>query len=180
MLEERQGATDRQGVNEKEDAMTKKPKARKPAYEEFVFRMGAPSTSYSFSTQLRPQEHDAFWEHQNIVFMAECLCPARFKGREAKVNLMGERDQMDMAVRIGRDWKPEAIGWMDAGKSKFDLTVSLPLDACWQVGAAMSAGTITSMTLNGPVLSRGRTTLISISFHGPEFDPLDYIGEASS
>lgn len=156
--------------------MAKKLKARKPTHEEFVFRVQAPSTSYSFSTQIMPQERDAFWEHQSIIFMAECLYPDRFKGREAKVHLSGYRDQMDMALRIGRDWKPEAIGWMDAGKSKFEINASLPLDACWQVGAAMAAGTITSMMLNGPVLSRGRTTLTSISFNGPEFDPLDYIG----
>lgn len=83
---------------------------------------------------------------------------------------------MDMKLRLAGDWKPEAIGHLEAGKSKFEINASLPLDACWQVGAAMSAGSITSMLLNGPVLSRGRTTLTSISFEGPDFDPLVYIG----
>jgi hypothetical protein len=40
----------------------------------------------------------------------------------------------------------------------------------------MSAGSITSMLVNGPVLHRGKTTLTSISFEGPEFDPVGYIG----
>ena len=151
-------------------------KTHKPTHEEFVFRVRSPSASYSFSTQISPRERDAYWEHQTVTFTAECLYPDRFIGREAAVRLSGYRDQMDMKLRLAGDWKPEAIGHMEAGKSKFEINASLPLDSCWQVGAAMSAGSITSMLLNGPVLSYGRTTLTSISFEGPDFDPVAYIG----
>jgi hypothetical protein len=153
-----------------------KAKVHKPTHEEFVFRVRSPSTSYGFSTQIMRHERDAFWEHQTITFMAECLYPDRFVGREAMVRLSGYRDQMDMKLRLGGDWKPQAIGYMVAGKSQFEIDVSLPLDSCWQVGTAMSAGSITSMLLNGPVLFRGKATVTSISFNGPDFDPLAYIG----
>lgn len=153
-----------------------KAKMHKPTHEEFVFRVRPPSTSYSFSTQISPRERDAFWEHQTITFTAECLYPDRFLGREAMVRLSGYRDQMDMRLRFSGDWKPPSIGYMEAGKSRFEIDASLPLDSCWQVGAAMAAGTITSMVLNGPVLHRGKTTLTSISFDGPDFDPVAYIG----
>jgi len=153
-----------------------KAKSNKPTHEEFVFRTRAPSTSYGFSTQIMRREHDAFWEHQTITFIAECLYPDRFIGREATVRLSGYRDQMDMKARLSGDWKSQSIGYMEAGKSRFEINASVPLDSCWQVGAGMSAGSITSMLLNGPVLHRGKTTLTSISFDGPEFDPLAYIG----
>lgn len=151
-------------------------KARKPTHEEFVFRVGDPSTSYGFGLKFRDENRDAFFEHQSVSFMADCLYPDRFRGRAAKVRLFGYREQMDMEARQSGAWTPEVVGFMEAGKSRFEVSVSLPLDACWQVGAAMSAGTITSMLLNGPVLSRGKTKLTSVSFHGPDFDPADYIG----
>ncbi len=40
----------------------------------------------------------------------------------------------------------------------------------------MWAGSITSMLLNGPMLLRGKTTMTSILFEGPEFDLMAYIG----
>jgi hypothetical protein len=153
-----------------------KTKTYTPTHEEFVFRVRSPSTSYGFSTQIMRHERDAFWEHQTVTFMAECLYPDRFIDREVTVRLSGYRDQMDMKLRLGGDWKPPSIGYMEVGKSRFEVHASLPLDACWQVGAALSARSITSMLLNGPVLHRGKTTLTSISFEGPEFDPVGYIG----
>lgn len=150
--------------------------APKPSHEEFVFRVRDPSASYGFSIQFMKHERDSFWEHQTITFMAECLYPDRFSGREATVRLSGYRDQMDMKLRNAGDWKPHSVGYMEAGKSRFEVNASLPLDSSWQVGAAISAGSITSMLLNGPVLYRGKTTLTSISFDGPEFDPVAYVG----
>jgi hypothetical protein len=43
-------------------------------------------------------ERDAFWEHQTITFMADCIYPDRFIVREAWVRLSGYRDQMDMKL----------------------------------------------------------------------------------
>lgn len=151
-------------------------KAQKPTHEEFIFRVRNPSVSYGFSLQIMKRYRDAFWEHQDVICTAECLYPDRFKGREAIVRISGDRDLMDMNAREGGGWNPTAIGHMEAGKSKFEVSISLPSDACWQVGAAMAAGTITSLLTNGPVLSRGQTTLTSASFAGPEFDPNAYIG----
>lgn len=149
---------------------------RKPTHEEFVFRLRDPSASYGFSLQIMKQDRDAFWEHHDVICIGECLYPDRFKGREATVRLSGNRDLMNVTARESGNWKPTAIGYMEAGKSKFEVSISLPSDACWQVGAAMAAGTITSLLIHGPVLSRGRATLTSASFAGPEFDPIAYIG----
>lgn len=152
-----------------------KAKVRKPTHEGFVFKLGTPSVSYGFSTQIMPKDPDAYWD-QGVSFSAECLDPDRFQDREATVHLMGDRRLMDMTARARSDWKPKAVGWMDADKSNFEVTVSIPSDACWQVAAAMVAGTITYMTTNGPVLYRGRTTVTSISFYGSDFDLTDYTG----
>ena len=83
---------------------------------------------------------------------------------------------MDMKARLSGDWKPMGVGFMEAGKSRFEVMLSVPLDAAWEIGAAIAAGTMTVLMTNGPVLFRGKTTLNSFSFKGPEFDPADYIG----
>lgn len=41
---------------------------------------------------------------------------------------------------------------------------------------AMAAGTVTSLTAGGIWVGRGRAHLMSLSFHGPDFDPVEYIG----
>lgn len=151
-------------------------KQAKPTHEEFVFRVKKPSASYGLSVQVMKHERDAFWEHQEVICIGECLYPDRFKGREATVRLMGSRDRMDMKARESGDWKPKGVGCMEAGKSKFDVLLSLPFDACWQIGSALAAGTITSLLTNGLLLYRGKATVTSFSFYGPEFDPAEYIG----
>lgn len=98
---------------------------RKPTHEEFVFRLRDPSASYSFSFQTMKQDRDAFWEHQDVICVGECLYPDCFKGRDAKVRLSGNRDLMNVTARESGSWKPTAIGYMDAGKSKFEVSISL-------------------------------------------------------
>ena len=155
-----------------------KPKSAKPTHEEFVFQVRDASVSYGFSLPYSKRERDAFWEHQDVTLVADCLYPDRFKGREVTVRLLGGRDQMDMKARTSGDWEPKGVGWMDAGQSRFEITLSLPLDASWQIGSGIAAGTITSLLTNGPTLYRGKTTLTSFTFNGPSFDPLEYLGEA--
>jgi hypothetical protein len=72
--------------------------------------------------------------------------------------------------------KPLAVGSIIVGKNRFEVSGFLPPDACWNIGAAIAAGTIISMSANGRWPTRGHGYLSSISFHGPEFDPIDYIG----
>jgi hypothetical protein len=148
----------------------------KPTHEEFVFEVRRPSASYGFSLQPLKHDPDAYWEHQSLEFVATCIYPDRFEGRDATGRLSGERQLMDLDLRRGAGASLKGVGFMEAGKSKFHIDVGLPFDACWNVGAAMAAGTITSMLTNGPILHRGKALVTSVSFHGPEFDPRAYVG----
>ena len=147
-------------------------------YEEFVFRVHRPSASYSFSLQHDRRIDDPHDEQQSFSLLVECVSPDRFKGREAEANLFA-----DDSLTLGSDrrrLRPAepilAVGSIQATKSRFDVGGFLPPEVCWQVCAAMSAGTITSTTANALWTTRGHAYLNSISFRGPEFDPLNYIG----
>ena len=83
---------------------------------------------------------------------------------------------MDLDLRRGAGASLKGVGFMEVGKSKFHIDIGLPFDACWHVGAAMAAGTITSMLTNGPILHRGKALVTSASFHGPDFDSRAYVG----
>jgi len=158
--------------------MAKKPTAQKPTHEEFVFRVRRPSASYSFSLQHDRRIDDPYDEQQSFSFRVECLWPERFKGREAEATLFA--DDSLTAGSDRRRLRPAepilAVGSIQATKSRFDVGGFLPPEACWQVCAAMSAGTITSMTANALWITPGHAYLNSISFRGAEFNPLDYIG----
>ena len=155
-----------------------KPKAQKPTHEEFVFRVHRPSASYSFSLQHDHRIDDPYDEHQSFSFLVECLSPYRFKGREAEAHFFA-RESLTAGSEARRRRPTEpilAVGSIQATKSRFDVGGFLPPEVCWQVCAAMAAGTVTSMGANALWTTRGHAYLNSISFRGPEFDPLDYIG----
>jgi len=119
-------------------------------YEEFAFRVRRPSVSYSFSLQHNHRIDDPYDEHQSFSFLVECLSPDRFKGREAEANLF-----VDDSLTAGSDKRRQrpaepivAVGSIRATKSRFEVSGFLPTEVCWQLCAAMSAGTITSMLAN--------------------------------
>lgn len=168
---------DRRGVNEKEDAMAK-PKAQKLTHEEFVFRVHRPSATYTFSLQHDRRIDDPYDEHQSFSFLVECLSPDRFKGRQAEA-LFFARDSLTAGSEVRRRRPSEpilAVGSIRATKSRFEVGGSLPPEVCWQVCAAMAAGTINSMGANAHWITPGHAYLNSVSFRGPEFDPIAYLG----
>lgn len=157
--------------------MTKRSfKASKPTHEEFVFEVRRPSVSYGFSLQPLRHDPDAYWEYPSFEFVASCLHPDRFRGREALGRVSGDRDLMNLDLRRRAQGQRNGVGFMEAGKAKFEISARLPFDACWQISAAMAAGTITTMLTNGPVLHRGKALVTSISFEGPAFDTTEYLG----
>ena len=152
--------------------------AKKPVeqHEQFVFEVGPPSWAYSFSLQHDRQDPDPFWEHQSLEFPAQCLHPDRFKGREAKVRIMGSRDLAGRDRRQGRDKPPNGVGFIEIRGQRFEVMLSLPSDACWQVGHAISAGSIRYVVTNGPRVFRGSALIRSMSLDGPSFILADYLG----
>lgn len=152
--------------------------ARKPfePHEEFVFEVGTASWAYHFSVQHDRHDPDPYWEHQSLEFPARCLYPDRFKGREAKVRVMGSRDLAERDRGRGRDTPPNGVGVVEIRGQRFEVMLSLPSDSCWEVGHAISAGAIRYMLTNGPRVSRGSAMIRSMSFDGPQFEPTDYIG----
>lgn len=150
--------------------------ARKPVEpdEQFVFEVGKPSWTYSFSLQHDRREPDPYWEHQSLELPSECLYPEQFKGRQAKVRIMGSRDLAARDRQQGRDKPANGVGFMEVRGQRFEVMLSLPSDACWAVGHAISAGSIRYLVTNGPRVSRGFALIRSTSFDGPALNPNDY------
>ncbi len=152
--------------------------AKKPVeqHEQFVFEVGAASWAYHFGVRHDRHDPDPYWEHQSLEFPAQCLYPDRFKGREAKVRVMGSRDLAERDRLQGRDKPPNGVGFIEVRGQRFEVMLSLPSDACWAVGQAISAGSIRYVVTNGPRVFRGSALIRSMSFDGPAFDPADYTG----
>lgn len=158
--------------------MAKTPKPQKITHDEFVFWVRRPSASYSFSLQHDRQIDDPYDEHQSFSFLVECLFPDRFKGREAEAQFFA-RDSLTAGSDLRRRRPAEpilAVGSVRATKTRFEVGGFLPSEVCWQLCAAIAAGTITSMGANGHWVTPGHAYLNSISFRGPEFDPVAYLG----
>ena len=156
--------------------MAKRSKAAPPTHEEFVFEVGQASVHYGFSLEHRRDSLDPYSEHLSLTFDATCLYPDRFAGRVAKVNVLGHRKLVEDDRARQPDWAPRGLGGMEADKSRFTLLCSLPFDACWATGAAISAGSVRYLLTNGPRLVRGKALITSLIFNGSDFDPADYTG----
>lgn len=181
MLEERQTLTVRQGVNENwhgEVMMAGRSRAPAVRHDEFVFWVRRPSATYTFSLQHDRRIEDPYDEHQSLGFLVECLSPERFKGREAEAMFFARDDlTAGSALRRRRAAEPIlAVGSIRATRSRFEIGGFLPPGVCWQLGAAMAAGTITSMGANAHWTTPSHAYLNSISLRGPEFDPVAYLG----
>ncbi len=147
-------------------------------HDEFVFWVRRPSGTYTFGLQHDRRIDDPYDEHQSFSFLVECLSPNRFKGRETTAHFFAD-DKLTAGSDKRRRRPPEpilAVGSIRATKSRFELGGFLPPEVCWRVCAAMAAGTITSMGANALWTTHGHAYLNSISFRGPEFDPVVYLG----
>lgn len=153
--------------------------AKKPVeqHEQFVFEVGPASWVYHFSIQPDRHDPDPYWEHQSLEFPAQCLHPDRFKGREAKVRVMGSRDIAGRDRGRRPDKPPNGVGFIEIRGQRFEVMLSLPSDACWAVGHAISAGSIRYLLTNGPRVLRGKAMVRSMSFDGPQFVPADYMAD---
>lgn len=158
--------------------MPRKPKAPPLRHDEFVFLVRQPSLTYGFRLQHDRHSDDPYYEDQSLSFEVECLHPDRFKGRVAEVTFFADRKLVAGSEHRSRrpEDPPKAVGSIVVGKEKFDMGGFLPPEACWRLGAAMAAGTITSMTAGAIWIKRSHAYLQSMSWRGPEFDPVAYIG----
>lgn len=158
--------------------MPRKAKAPPLKHDEFVLWVRRPSLDYGFRLQHDRYDDDPYHEHHSLSFVAECLYPDRFKGRVAEAQFFARDD-----LRAGSEHRsrrpedpPKAVGSIVVNKAKFEMGGFLPTEACWRLGAAMVAGTITSMTAGALWIKPSHAYLQSMSWHGPEFDPVAYIG----
>lgn len=158
--------------------MARAKKAPPPTHEEFVFHVRAPSVSYGFRIEhdRRRREWQPFAERHTLHFITECIYPDRFKGRESKATIYPEPALVDHKLLDEDDVRRKWIGYVHATKGAFETVIWLPPQVCWPIGDAMASGLIRSMLANGPVEPRGMHRVISASFHGQEFDPVDYVG----
>lgn len=138
-------------------ATAKRSKQAPEAYESFLFEVTAPSPYYSFGLAHRPDEPDPYSEHPAWKVEGRCLHPARFADRIAQFHLVGDRRLItEMRDRKAFREGPHGVGLMDAGKTRFTVYASLPLDALWSVGAGMSSGAVRYIATHGPRLVRAR------------------------
>lgn len=153
-------------------------KVAQQTHDEFVFWVRRPSASYRLSLQHDRRIDDPYDEHQSFSFQVECLYPDRFKGREADA-LFFARDSLTAGSEVRRKRPMEpilAVGSIRATKSRFEIGGFLPPDVCWRLCSAMAVGTITSMNASAVWQKPSHAYLNSISFSGPDFDPVAYIG----
>lgn len=158
--------------------MARRSRAADVRHDEFVFWVRRPSATYTFSLQHDRRIDEPYDEHQSLSFLVECLSPDRFRGREAEAMFFADDNlAAGSDVRRRRPTEPIlAVGSIRATKTRFEVSGFLPPIVCWQVCAAIAAGTITSMGANAHWTTRGHAYLNSISFRGPEFDPVAYLG----
>lgn len=159
--------------------MPRPKKAPPPTHQEFVFHVRAPSVSYGFSIEHNRQRREwrPFDEHHTLKFVTECIWPDRFKGREGTATIYPEPAFVDHKLLDGDgDVRRKWIGYVHATKTAFETVIWLPPHACWPLGDAMASGLVRSMLTNGPIEPRGMHRATSASFHGPEFDPVAYVG----
>ena len=146
-------------------------------HDEFVFWVREPSIRYGFAIQHMRDETDPYNERLSLNFVVECLAPEKFLGRTTRAQFFHDHDLAHGSEhRLKPFDRPRSVAGVEINKSRFDLGGHLPPEALWQLGHAMAAGTVTSLTAGGIWVGRGRAHLRSLSFHGPDFDPIEYIG----
>ncbi len=151
--------------------MVKKPGEE---HEQFIFQVGSPSWSYHFAVQQDRRELDSYWEHQSLTLAAHCLHPDRFKEREAQVRVIGSRDLAERDRTRGGSKPPNGVGITEIRGQRFEVILSLPIDACWHVGHAIATGSIRYVLTHGPRVFRGTALIRSVSFDGPSLVLDDY------
>jgi hypothetical protein len=158
--------------------MSKRAKGPPVKHDEFVFWVRRPSLDYGFRLQHDRYSDDPYYEDHSLSFVAECLYPDRFKGREAQARFFADHKLTAGSEHRSRrpEDPPKAVGSILVGKARFEMSGFLPTEACWRLGGAMAAGTITAMTAGAAWIKRGHAHLGSMMWHGPEFDPVSYIG----
>ncbi len=159
--------------------MIVKPKrAARESFEEFVFWVRSPSAAYSFGVRHDKHADDPYDERQSLRFNAICIYPDRFKEWTADAHLFGSDDLVPGALgrRDRREKLITAIGYVSCTKTRFEISGSVACETLWHLGHAMAVGTVTSMLANCQMLTRGKGKVKSMSFHGPDFDPVGYVG----
>lgn len=158
--------------------MAKLKKPPPPSHEEFVFHARAPSLSYSFGIQRhrRLQEWEPFAETQSLTFTVECVWPDRFKSRIGPATIFPEPAFVDHKNLPKDDVRWKQIGYVRATKREFEAVLWLPPPMCWRLGEALASGLVRSMLTNGRVETGGMNRVISVSFEGQDFDPVEYVG----
>jgi hypothetical protein len=150
---------------------------KRPEFEEFIFWVRHPSIYYSFSLQRDRWQDDPYDEAGSVSFDVECIHPVRCKGRNAKAEFHADPNLIHGSeLRLKPRTAPKAVASIVLGKVKFDVGGHLPPSTCWRLASAIAAGTIASMLANAHWTGRGHAWVNSVSFHGPEFDPTEYIG----
>lgn len=153
-------------------------KTSTPTHEEFVFRVSAPSADYSYRIQhdRRQKDDEPFEQREAIQFTTECIWPGRFKGRSGKATIYPEPALAEPQGLPPDDPLRRSIGFIKVTKMEFQTVIWLPPQDGWRLGEAIASGLISSMLTNGLPEPRGMNRVISVSFHGSEFDPVEYVG----
>lgn len=166
--------------------MAKRVRGQPLRHDEFVFYVRRPSLRYGFRLQHEKWIDDPYDESLSLQFVAECIYPDRFKDREA-AGLFFAREGLEAGAALRRrpneatfgapkTEPPKAVGSITARGAEFEVSGFLPPQACWHLASAIQAGVITSMLANAFWVGRGLAHLNSISFLGPEFDAVAYVG----
>jgi len=106
------------------------------------------------------------WEHATIDIRGSLLSPGKYKGREIKGWLMGDRvmdADLEYPETSNRD--PLAIGSMTIRGKKCDFHGSIPMTALWGMVPMLLSERIRIIHLHGERLRYGSARMWSISFN---------------
>lgn len=155
--------------------MAKRPKQPVETHESFLFEVVSSSPYYSFGLAHRPDEPDPYSEYSSWKIEARCLHPARFAGRIAQFDLLGKR-ALTTEMRDRKEFidGPHGVGLLDAGKSRFSVLATLPIDALWAIASGLASGSVRYVATHGPRVARGKALVTSIRFEGASLNLSDW------
>lgn len=139
-------------------------------WESFLFEIEKVHSHYSFGDGW-PLDRTAYSEHLHPEVDATCLAPEKYKGRQTRFTLIGDRsNERDLWAQTYALEKHHAgVGTLTFRGGRSEYLGSVPFDALWNVITTALAGGFRFIYLHGAGMKNGSARMKSIGFY-EEFD----------
>jgi hypothetical protein len=145
----------------KPKAAGKKKRRRAPREEivDYVVEIDGWDWGYSLSLNTMPREADPYNEFRHLKVTGRMLSPKGLKTDHVEVSLL---PSADMSEERRKDYKPLALGGLDAYPDRIDGHVGIPQDALPPILQMLIAGQFRFMLLRGSKFRYRSARLISL------------------